>query len=95
MRVHGIDYGAFLKAQAAPVSATAAPQIDEQKELPEPASVAPAAESAPDAADTRALTPGKTDAEKKRPKNEGSAVEKKPKEKVAPAPKGMSQKRNK
>lgn len=92
MRVHGIDYAAFLKSQAVPVSVSLVQHVDEQKEPYEPAVSAADAGSASVADDA---PPAKSNADKQRPKNDGNAAEKKPKEKAVAAPKGGSVKRHK
>lgn len=92
MRVHGIDYAAFLKSQAVPVSVSLVQHVDEQKEPYEPAVSAADAGSASVADDA---PPAKSNSDKQRPKNDGNAAEKKPKEKAVAAPKGGSVKRHK
>jgi hypothetical protein len=92
MRVHGIDYGAFLKSQAAPAAVSVVQFVDEQMEPSEAAVSADDAGSAPFAVQ---VAPVKPDSDKQRPKIDGSAAEKKPKEKGGAALKGAPKKGNK
>jgi hypothetical protein len=98
MRVHSIDYGAFLRAQAAPPPAAAVlHQFDERQELPVaalPSAVGGNAELQNAVADE--VAPVKVDADKPQRKNDGSGAEKKQKAGAAGAQsKGATQKRNK
>jgi len=81
MRVHGIDYGAFLRAQAAPPPAAAVlHQFDERQELPVaalPSAVGGNAELQNAVADE--VAPVKVDADKPQRKNDGLGGEKKQK----------------
>jgi hypothetical protein len=92
MRVHSIDYAAFLKSEAVPVAASVVQFVDEPKELSEPAASSDDAGSAPVAAQ---VAPAKSDVEKPRQKNDGSATQKKNKEKGAVSAKGAPKKGNK
>ena len=98
MRVHSIDYGAFLRAQAAPPPAAAVlHHFDERQELPVaalPSAVGGNAELQNAVADE--VAPVKVDADKPQRKNDGLGAEKKQKAGAAGASsKGASQKRNK
>ena len=98
MRVHSIDYGAFLRAQAAPPpDAAVLHHFDERRELPVealPSAVVGNAEQQISVADE--VAPVKVDADKPQRKNDGSGAEKKQKAGAAGASaKGAPQKRNK
>ncbi len=94
--MHSIDYGAFIRAQAAPVAAAALHHADEQREQPVTVLASSAAGSgALSSAVAEEVVPVKIDVDKQRPKIDGAGPEKKPKMGGGAAAKGSSQKRNK
>lgn len=96
MRVHSIDYGAFLRAQAAPVAAAAFHRVEEQQEqLVAALSSADVGGSGQPISMAEEVAAVKIDAGQQRPKIDGAAAERKPKIGGAAASKGGSQKRNK
>ena len=96
LHVHSIDYGAFLRAQAAPVAAAAFHRVEEQQEqLVAALSSADVGGSGQPISMAEEVAPVKIDAGQQRPKIDGAAAERKPKIGGAAASKGGSQKRNK
>ncbi len=97
--MHSIDFGAFLRAQAAPPAAAVLHHADERQEQPDAAM--PSADGGDGDAKQQIsvvdeVAPVKVDANKPQRKNDGSGAEKKQKAGAAAASsKGAAQKRNK
>lgn len=94
--MHSIDYGAFIRAQTAPIAAAVLHHADEQQEQPVTALSSGVAGSGQlSTAVAEEVVPVKIDVDKQRPKIDGAGLEKKPKMGGAAASKGSSQKRSK